>query len=209
MTKLKTLSIASALLAGSAFAGQAAALQIDFTDENIWGNPAGSTTSYSAVSADATYPGPFEVTVTSAPIGSTQITWESQDGFGVFGAGDDANWDDDIENFNGSSLTEVLQVTFSTNTLVNSIRISDFFGSGEYNTGSGWTSFGPGAGTNGPGDVFAIATTAGSGISFRAVGNSSFQVSGLDVDVAPVPLPPAVWLLGSAMVFLLRKRQVS
>ena len=209
MTKLKTLSIASALLASSTFAGQASALLVDFTDASIWGNPAGNTASYSALSADATYPGPFEVTVTSAPVGSTQITWEQQDGFGVFGLGDNANWDDDIENFNGSSLTEVLQVSFSANALVSQIRISDFFGSGEYNTGSGWTSFGPGAGTNGPGDVFNIATTAGSSISFRAVGNSSFQVSGLNVVVAPVPLPPAVWLLGSAMVFLLRKRQVS
>lgn len=208
MTKFKTLSIASALLASSTFAGQASALLVDFTDANIWGNPVGSTSSYVADNADHTY-GTFQVTVDALPLASTQITWEQQDGFGVFGSGDSANWDDDIENFNGASLTEVLQVSFSSNALVSRIRISDFFGSGEYNTGSGWTSFGPGAGTNGPGDVFNIATTAGSSISFRAIGNSSFQVSGLDVDVAPVPLPPAVWLLGSAMVFLLRKRQVS
>jgi hypothetical protein len=214
MNKFKTITIASALVAGTAFASQASALTIDFTDAALWGNPGGSTASYTAASADVTYPGPFEVTVSSRPTASTQISWESQDGFGVSGAGDDANWDDDIENFNGdTSFTERLRIDFSANALVQSIRISDFFGTGEYNTGSGWMTFGPGAGTNGPGDTFAITTTASSNIRFRAVGNaSSFQVSGLEVavgDVAPVPLPPAVWLLGSAMVFLMRKRQVS
>ena len=215
MNKLKTLSAASALLAGSVFAGQASAFTINFMNEDVWGNPAGNDANYFAPSADHTYSASdtgsvaLQVSVTSLPASTTSIAWENADGFGVNGQGDSAIWDDDIENFNGTPLTEILVVSFSPNVLVNSIEIADFEGSGQYNTGSGWTNFGP----NNPSaighETFAISTTASNGISFRAFGNSSFQVASLDVEVAPVPLPPAVWLLGSAMVFLLRKRQVS
>lgn len=220
MNKLKAFFGLSALLAGSAFASQASALVVDFTDSQLWGNPAPASTNYYANEVDATYPGPFEVSVTASPLGS-QVAWEQEDGFGVFGAGDGVQWDDDLENGlatgQGNTLSEILTVTFSEASTVGLIRIADFTGSGEYNTGSGWTYFGFGAGANGPGNWYAIDTTASSSIMFRAIDGGSFQVSGLNLTLgsanpiapAAVPLPPAVWLLGSALVFLVRKRKTS
>ncbi len=209
MKKSKILALSAVFAAGTAFSSASSAFVVDFTNANHWGNPGGSTADYAAPSADYSYPGPFQVTVT-APA-SNLVFWENQDGFGVQGPGDDNNWDDDIENFNGSPVTEILLVSFSAPADVTRVRAADFLGSGEFSVGGGvWTSFGPGAGTNGPGDWFNIAAGTTNFIAFRAVGNqSSFQVSGLDVSVAPVPVPPAVWLLGSAMVFLFRKRQAS
>lgn len=212
MKKSKTLALSAAFAASAIFSSTSSAFFVDFTDATKWGQPANSTADYFVGAADYIYPGPFQVRVTSesVPASSTKVAWEQNDGFGVKGPGDNAIWDDDIENFNGTPVTEILRVAFSIDTLVSRIRISDFVGQGEYNTGSGWMAFGPGAGTNGPGDWFSITSLSSGGIAFRALdGQSSFQVSGLDVDLAPVPLPPAVWLLGSAMVFLFRKRQVS
>ena len=215
MNKTKTLALSAAFAASAVFSTTSSAFIVDFTDAVKWGNPSGSNIEYSADTVDFTYPGGFEVKVKSSPNANneTDVFWEQQDGFGVKGPGDNSNWDDDIENFNGTgNVVEILRVFFSTDALVSRIRIADFLGNGEYNAedGNGWVAFGPGSNTNGPGDWFAISPAfATNKISFRALGGvgNSFQVSGLDV--APVPLPPAVWLLGSAMVFLFRKRQVS
>ncbi len=217
MKILKTIGLASALMAGTAFSYQASAVTVNFADPS-WA-VGGSTSSTSQSLGGVT------VTVSSLPTG-TSLTWATHDGFGVTKSGDTPGNEDEI-NHRGDGINEQLLVSFGQAVNVTSLRLSDFFTdtSGQhqtpsddiaeisYNGGGSFASFI--ATQSNAGDPYTDIASSASGITsilFQS-GNpdigSGYSIAGLDFNVAPVPLPPAVWLLGSAMVFLFRKRQDS
>jgi len=215
MKILKTIGLAGALVTGAAFSYQASAVIVDFTDAS-WG-PGGTQ----SVDQSLASLGGIQVTVSSLPISTTTLFWDNVDGFGVNGPGDSTAYSDEIEFHDGDNTIEQIAIHFSAPVTVNGFTVSDFFqltglnggdevGQVIYNGGAfqSFTSTVPQAGD--PKQGIPIGAAGVTDIVFQAGDIASdFAIHDLNVDVAPVPLPPAVWLLGSAMVFLFRKRQAS
>ena len=147
-----------------------------------------------------------------------ELFWEN-DGFGVNGGAQD----DEIDGSQGiAAVAELGSSIFATG-----VWLNDFFATtgniaetgrlSFFNLGSSspfrvidFTSDVP----NLPGsDDYAYYLDFGGTVSFGAAlfttpnaDLSEYAVAGFNT-AAPVPLPPAIWMLGSAMVFLFRKKQ--
>lgn len=148
------------------------------------------------------------LTLTALPTGS-KLYWDSTDGFGVLG---DEN--DEVDD------CEWLLVTFDNLTNVTNVYITDLFYEGnpaykekgwyQIYDGSTWgaqvwfealTSQTPSPATNG--ELTLAVNQTVKNIVFgveRNQNKSEFSVAGLDV--SPVPIPGAVWLLGSGILGL-------
>ncbi len=199
--------IAAGLLAGLVVATSANAVTVDFTVGAPWN--AGGTSITDGI-----------VTVDSA--GGTISSFD--DGLGVTGGSPDTEGDE-VDN------AESLTVTFSTPVIITSIWLDDFWnttstgGSVEeaFVTVNGTTSFTLMANKafNNATDptsfdftsLFAGAVTS---LLFEAIdpatasnNGDDYALARIDYTAAAVPVPAAFWLLGSAMVFLFRKRQTS
>ncbi len=200
--------IAAGLLAGLVVATSANAVTVDFAnDQATWDVSSSSITS-------------GNVTVSS---NGPNITWEN-DGLGVNGG----SQDDEVDN------TESLTVAFSAPVTISTIWLDDFWVSTSngdpeeaFVTFNGTSSFSlfankPITGVPNP-TSFDIPGLFGftdpvTSILFQAVDPANNSNDGDDyalaridytATTAPVPVPAAFWLLGSAMVFLFRKRQTS
>ena len=189
-------------------AGPALATYIDFTSfavphvNNKVANP------YTEV-----LPGGMSITFGSL-VANEFLWWDSTDGFGVWGNGYEQ---DEVEQ------PEVLYVDFHQSVYVNSFTISDLFLEGGYAEIGWWNQTGDFSSpanystfqqfqpsVNG---LYTLTLNAQiSKIYFSAPGqsitgqNHEFSLAG--VDIAPVPIPGALWLLGSGLVGLaaLRKK---
>ena len=197
--------IAAGLLAGLVVATSANAATVDFAnDQATWDISAPSITS-------------GNVTVTS---NGPNITWEN-DGLGVNGGSEN----DEIDN------AESLTVTFNAPVTITTIWLDDFWvatsGGGTpeeafvtFNGTSSFSLFASKPKNDNPDstsfDITSLFTGPVTSILFQAIdpsNNSSqgddYALARIDYTAAAVPVPAAFWLLGSAMVFLFRKRQTS
>lgn len=215
----KTAALVGALAAGSAFSLQASAVTVDFAG-NAWmgqvpGGDRGNTLEQSIAVGG--------VTVSSLPGGTTTLFWDNHDGLGVTGPADGDSYDDEIDVHDGDGTTfEQIAIHFDTAIDITGFTVSDFFNLTGLNDGNevGQVSFNGGAfidfisnvaQAGDPTQFVAIGATGVTDILFQAGDFASdFSIASLETtDVAAVPLPPAVWLLGSAMVFLFRKRDAT
>lgn len=205
MKTFKTIGLVGSLLAGSVFATSASAVTVDFAGMPAIWNAGGTSISSGNVTVAST---------------GGNISWEN-DGLGVTGGQPDSE-PDEVDN------AETLLVSFTNAVQVTSIWLDDFWNSTNSNTAerarvtvNGGPSFELVATkpTNGLPDptVFDFAALFAGPVSsllFEAVNlgspsnlASDYALARIDYETAPVPVPAAFWLLGSAMVFLFRKRQ--
>ncbi len=191
--------IASILTSITIYSSAASAIVVDFTGS---GGNLGTTAMFNTGFVD----------VASTGSGGGAL-YQDSDGLGVIGAGDS-------DEINGR--VEVVTVTFDQAVSINSITVDDLW----LDTGD----VGAGYQINGTGTIFNIAavnnrssnlpTVSTFGTPFSSVTSLTFfagvlddtargyALRAIDYDVAAVPVPAAFWLLGSAMVFLFRKRKV-
>lgn len=207
MKKRVCLSLCLVLvIAGSASAGI-----IDFRDETIFGGALNQPSFTAGVGGNT-------VTVTAIPNGA-RLWWDSADGLGIqYRYGYEG---DEIEGI------ERLRIGFSTPVNIVSVLITDLFNEGGYlergfyqlnGTGS-WIQFTalPGqtpSTSNGELTVLLDPSIAVSSILFRAPGRlpgnqgHEFSVAAIVTDPPnAVPVPGAVWLLGSGLVGLVAIRR--
>ena len=165
----------------------------------------------------------ISVPITSPTAGS--LSWEN-DGFGVSGGaeGDEIDGSEGIAVIAGSGGKQVRQ-QIPTITAVG-VWLNDFFATTGSIAETGRLSFFS-LGSSSPfrvidftsdvpnlpgSDDYAFYLDFGEAVTFGAAlfttpndDLSEYAVAGFNT--APVPLPPAIWLMGSAMVFLFRKRK--
>ena len=201
MNRYKVLGITVCFLVGM-MPAVTSAVTVDFAgNSGVWGVGGSSISS-------------GNVTVMST---GGDITWEN-DGLGVSGGSEN----DEIDN------GETLLVTFAIPSFVTSIWLDDFWNATNSNspeqarvTINGGPSFvfnatkpfnsAPDPTTF---DFTLNFTDPVSSLLFEAVNlgdpsNLASDYALARIDFQPVPVPPSVWLLGSALVFLFRKRQTS
>ncbi|GEM_PF-1890651 len=207
-------------------------LDIDFRT-NDW-MPAHGATHYTTGGVRVIAYNSISVPVTTEPTPG-QLFWEN-DGFGVSGGAQDDEIDGPQGivvtaappslSLTGTTLTRTLPQPIPSITAVG-VWLNDFFATtgsiaetgrlSFFNLGSNtpfkvidFTSDVP----NLPGsDDYAFYLDFGGPVSFGAAlfttpngDRSEYAVAGFDT-AAPVPVPPAIWLMGSAVIFLFRKRK--
>lgn len=183
-------------------AGSASAGIIDFRDETIFGGALNQPSFTAGVGGNT-------VTVTAIPNGA-RLWWDSADGLGIqYRYGYEG---DEIEGI------ERLLISFSTPVHLSSVLITDLFNEGYLERGSyqlngsgSWISFqalpGQVPGTNGELSLALDPGIAVSSIAFRAPGylpylNQRHEYSVAAIETTAVPIPGAVWLLGSGLLGL-------
>jgi hypothetical protein len=185
----------------------AAASPINFRDGSVFGGALNQTSFSTTVDG-------LGLTFTPFPPGAT-LWWDDQDGFGV-------QFDYEQDEIEGD---ELLELNFSMEVYVAEIHIADLFNEWGYREFGAyrlddqpvWNPFFADEdqliGTTN-GELTLLVGEWADTITFWAPGiigcqNHDFTVAGVDVD--PVPIPGAVWLLGSGLIgviFFRRKRSV-
>lgn len=194
------VGIFASLLAGSVLATSVSAATVDFAGDSATWNAGGNSITSG------------NITVTST---GGNISWEN-DGLGVSGGTES----DEVDN------AESLQVSFAAPVIVSTIWLDDFWNATNSNSPEQarvtvndgpsflFTAILPLNNDPDPTSFDFTSVFAGpvSSLLFEAVNSGSpsnlasdFALS--QIEYPPVPVPAAFWLLGSAMVFLFRKRQ--
>jgi hypothetical protein len=191
------------------FAGTAAASTVDFRDSATFGG-ALNQSSYSA-SVDGN-----TITLTAMPTGA-RLWWDSTDGLGVRYLFES----DEIQG------VERLKISFAAPVQLESVLITDLFNEDGYlergyyqlNGSDSWIQFtalaSQTSGTNGELTVPIDPSVLVSSILFRSPGLVLFPLQSHEFSVAAivtdpptsVPIPAAVWLLGSGLVGLVALRR--
>jgi hypothetical protein len=190
------------LLAGTAVASTT----VDFRNEAIFGG-ALNQPSYSAMVDGNT------ITISAMPNGA-RLWWDSTDGFGVRYLFES----DEVQGI------ERLKIGFASPVRLSSVLITDLFNEDGYlergyyqlNGSGSWIEFTALAsqtpGTNGERTVPIDSSVLVSSIMFKAPGLDLFplqfhEFSVAAIETSAVPIPGAVWLLGSGLVGLVAVRR--
>lgn len=149
------------------------------------------------------------------------LKWDTNDGIGI-NVRDEGHWKDRYENYDNNEIEgdEVLEVRFDRPVYLESILIDNLFyekrGGDRYQE-MGFYQIGQGAPVKfqAPADKdldelvsFPVGAVVSDSIYFWAPGKlgdnerHEFALHAMDVSPAPVPLPPALWLLGSGLALL-------
>jgi hypothetical protein len=200
--KFATLAAFLALL----LAGTAGAATVDFRNGATFGGAFNQP--FFSASVDE-----YTITITAAPTGA-RLWWDSTDGLGV-----QYRYErDEIES------VERLRIGFSTPVHLSSILVTDLFNEGYLERGSyqlngtgNWIQFSalPGqtpSTSNGELTLVLDPSVPVSSILFRAPGripslNQNHEFSVARIETASVPIPGAVWLLGSGLLGLVSLRR--
>jgi hypothetical protein len=202
--KYKYLAVILVLL----FAGTASASTVDFRDAATFGGALNQSSFTASVDGNA-------ITLAATPAGA-RLWWDSTDGLGVQYLFES----DEIQG------VERLRISFSAPVRLSGMLITDLFNENGYlergfyqlNGSGSWVEFtalsSQTPGTNGELTVPIDSSILVTSIAFKAPGlvlyplqDHEFSVAA--IDATPVPIPAAVWLLGSGMVALfgLRRRR--
>jgi hypothetical protein len=201
--KIMSLAVSLVLL----LAGTATASMFDFRDAATFGGALNQPSFSAGVDGNT-------VTLTAMPTGA-RLWWDGTDGLGVRYLYES----DEIAGL------ERLKISFSTPMSLSSVLITDLFNEGGYlergyyqlNGSGSWIEFtalaSQTSGTNGERTVPIDSSVLVSSIMFRAPGLVLFPLQDHEFSVAAietsaVPIPGAVWLLGSGLIGLaaLRRR---
>ncbi|MFK8067927.1 MAG: hypothetical protein AB8D52_06760 [Gammaproteobacteria bacterium] len=193
--------LASVLASAAIYSSTASAITVDFTGG---GGNIGTTAAFNA--------GFVDVSSTGTPAGALS---QDVDGLGVIGTADA----DEINGF------EAITVMFDQAVNINSITVDDLWldrgdvgasyqinGAGPLTSIAAVNNFASGSPTvaaYAPALMNVTSLTFFSGAQNSPARGYALRAIDYDVAVAAVPVPAAFWLLGSAMVFLFRKRKVS
>ena len=185
-------------------AGTAAASTFDFRDAATFGD-AMNRASFSTTVAGNT------ISVTATP-GEALLWWDHTDGFGVQYRYEN----DEIES------VERLKIQFSAPVQLSSVLITDLFNEGYLERGSyqlngsgNWISFFADQTPSNPNGELTVLLDPGIrvySITFRSPGelpllNQKHEFSVAAIETTTVPIPAAVWLLGSGLVGLIALRR--
>ena len=211
MKKLRALRISALLLLGIGATTAAEAVTVDFRDAQ-WAVAANTTNQLTQTV------GGIQVSVSSNPISTTFLHYDSDDGFGVTGPLDSGAFNDEVEFHDGDSTAEIIKIDFASAVNVLSFTVSDFFPTTGINSGTeeGIVSFDNGNSfssftssnfdANGEQNILLGALGVNS-IILRA-GNIGSDFAIQSLEVSAVPIPSAFLLFGSGLIFLLRKKTI-